>query len=204
VVKIDPANLGDMDSFRLLSSVIVPRPIAWVSTVGEDGVFNLAPFSSYIGISSKPMVVGFCVIWTGESKKKDTLRNIEFAKEFVINVVDEPLAEPMNVTAAPYHSDVDEFKEVGLTPVKADLVKVPMVAESPINLECRLNQVLEFGEAPRRVSFIVGEVLQVHVRDGLYADGMVQMSKLKVLGRLSGDLYCRIIDTFEMKMPREV
>jgi len=202
-MKIDVANLGHRDSHRLMVGAVVPRPIAWVSTVGEDGVFNLAPFSAYAMVSMKPALVGFCVATTRDGRKKDTLKNIESTKEFVINVVDETLAEAMNVTAATYPSDVDEFKEARLTPVKADLVKAPMVAESPINLECRLTQVLEFGEAPRTNSFIIGEVLRVHVRDELYANEEIQMSQLKAIGRLGGggDLYCRTSDSFEMKRP---
>ena len=201
-MKIDPANLNHRDTHHLLVGAVVPRPIAWVSTVGEDGVFNLAPFSAYSIVSLKPAILGFCVAPTRDGKKKDTLRNIESAKEFVVNVVDETLAEPMNVTSVPYPSDVDEFKEAGLTPVKADLVKAPMVAESPINLECRLAQILEFGEAPRTNSFIIGEILRVHVRDELYVNGEIEMAKLKAVGRLGGvDLYCRIRDSFEMKRP---
>jgi len=201
-MKIDLANLDHRDTHHLMVGPTVPRPIAWVSTVGEAGVFNLAPFSVYGVVSIKPAMLGFCVAATRDGKKKDTLKNIEFAKEFVINVVDETLAEPMNVTSAPYPSNVDEFKEAGLTLVKADLVKAPMVAESPINLECRLVQILEFGEAPRTNSFIIGEVLRVHVRDELYINGEIQMSKLKAVGRLGGeDLYCRIRDSFEIKRP---
>ena len=201
-MKIDLANLDHRDTHHLMVGAVVPRPIAWVSTVGEDGVFNLAPFSAYGMVSMKPAMLGFSVATTRDGKKKDTLRNIEFAREFVINVVDETLAEPMNVTSAPYPSNVDEFKEAGLTLVKADLVKAPMVAESPINLECRLVQILEFGEAPRTNSFIIGEVLRVHVRDELYVNGEIEMAKLKAIGRLGGvDLYCRIRDSFEMKRP---
>ena len=202
-MKIDVANLDQRSSHRLMVGAVVPRPIAWVSTVGEDGVFNLAPFSAYAMVSMKPALVGFCVAITRDGRKKDTLKNIESTKEFVINVVDETLAEAMNVTAATYPSDVDEFKEARLTPVKADLVKAPMVAESPINLECRLTQVLEFGEAPRTNSFIIGEVLRVHVKDELYANEEIQMSQLKAIGRLGGggDLYCRTSDSFEMKRP---
>jgi len=202
-MKIDVANLDQRSSHRLMVGAVVPRPIAWVSTVGEDGVFNLAPFSAYAMVSMKPALVGFCVATTRDGRKKDTLKNIESTKEFVINVVDETLAEAMNVTAATYPSDVDEFKEARLTPVKADLVKAPMVAESPINLECRLTQVLEFGEAPRTNSFIIGEVLRVHVKDELYANEEIQMSQLKAIGRLGGggDLYCRTSDSFEMKRP---
>ena len=203
-MKIDLANLDTRDTHHLMVGAVVPRPIAWVSTVGEDGVFNLAPFSAYAMVSMKPALVGFCVATTRDGWKKDTLKNIESTKEFVINVVDETLAEAMNVTAATYPSDVDEFKEARLTPVKADLVKAPMVAESPINLECRLTQVLEFGEAPRTNSFIIGEVLRVHVKDELYANEEIQMSKFKAIGRLGGrggDLYCRTSDSFEMKRP---
>ncbi len=203
-MKIDPASVDRRDLYRLFIGAIVPRPIAWVSTVGEDGVFNLAPFSFYAGISSKPALVGFCIGWKRDGQKKDTLRNIESTREFVINVVDETLAEPMNVTAAPYPIEVDEFKEAGLTPLKADLVKAPMVAESPINLECRLTQIMEFGEATGKTSFIIGEVLRVHVRDELYVDGEIQISKFKVIGRLGGEQYCRTRDIFEMKIPREV
>ncbi len=110
----------------------------------------------------------------------------------------------MNVTSAPYPYEVDEFKEAGLTAVKADLVKAPMVAESPINMECRLTQILEFGEAPRTNSFIIGEVLRLHVKDELCANEEIQMSKLKAIGRLGGrgaDLYCRTSDSFEMSRP---
>jgi len=202
-MKIDLANLDQRDSHHLMVGVVVPRPIAWVSTVGEDGVFNLAPFSAYSVVSIKPALIGFYVGATRDGNKKDTLRNIESTKEFVINVVDETLAEVMNVTAAPYPGNVDEFKEAGLTPVEADLVKAPMVVESPVNLECRLTQVLEFGEAPLTSSFIIGEVLRVHVKDELYIDGQIEMSKLRAIGRLGGgrDLYCRTNDSFEMKRP---
>jgi flavin reductase (DIM6/NTAB) family NADH-FMN oxidoreductase RutF len=201
-MKIDLANLDTRDTRHVMAGAVVPRPIAWVSTVDEDGIFNLAPFSAYCMVSLKPAMVGFC-IGVRNRRKKDTLINIESTKEFVINVVDETLAEPMNVTSTPYPSDVDEFKEAGLTPVKADLVKAPMVAESPINLECRLNQILEFGEAPLTNRFIIGEVLRVHIRDELYVDGDIQLSKLKAIGRFGGggDLYCRTSDIFEMKYP---
>ncbi|MFC1932291.1 flavin reductase family protein [Chloroflexota bacterium] len=203
-MKIDLENLNRIDSHRVLMDAVVPRPIAWVSTVSEDGIFNLAPFSAYGVVSVKPAVIGFSISATRDGHKKDTLINIESTKEFVINVVDETLAEAMNVTSAPYPGDVDEFREAGLTPVKADLVKAPMVAESPISLECRLTQILEFGEAPRTNRFVIGEVLCAHVRDELYVDGEIQMPKLKAVGRLGGrggDQYCRTGDSFEMGRP---
>ena len=144
-------------------------------------------------------MVGFNVGTRRDGRKKDTLSNIETTKEFVINVVEESLAKAMHITSAPYPSDVSEIKEAGLTPVRGDLVKAPLLAESPINMECRLKQVLKFGETAKTDSFIIDKLLLIHVRDELYANGEVQVSKLKAIGRLGGNMYCRIQDMFEMK-----
>ena len=107
----------------------------------------------------------------------------------------------MNKASATYPSHVDEFREVGLTPVKADLVKPPMVGESPINMECRLTKILEFGTPPRCNSFVIGEVVLVHIKDEIYVNDEIQADKLKLVGRLGGELYCRTTDVFEMKRP---
>ncbi len=200
-MKIDLAELNYRDTYSFLTSAVVPRPIAWVSTVDEHGVFNLAPFATYCIVSMKPAMLGFSVGAGRDGSIKDTLRNIQSTRDFVINVVTESLAQPMNITSTQFPIDIDEFKEAGLTPLKADLVKAPMVAESPINLECRLNQILDFGEAPRIRSFIIGEVIRVHIKDELYADGQIQMSKFEVIARLGGDFYCRTTNSFEMKSP---
>ena len=200
-MKFELAGMNYRDTYKLLVSTIVPRPIAWVSTVDERGIFNLAPFSAFCPVSMKPAMLGFSVTAGRDGQMKDTLRNIEATQEFVVSMVTESLAEPMNVTSALFPAEVDEFKEAGLTPVTADLVRAPMVAESPINLECRLNQVLKFGQAPRINSFIIGEIILVHIRDEFYADGEVQTPKLKTIARLGGDFYCRTRDTFEMKRP---
>lgn len=200
-MQIDPTNLNKRELHELFMSAIVPRPIAFVSTIGEDGVFNVAPYSCFISFCLKPALVGFQVGWTRDGQRKDTLRNIEFSKDFVVNVVDETLAEAMNQASAEYPSDVDEFKEVGLTPVKSDLVKAPMVAESPVNMECKLVQILEFGEAPTGSHVVIGEVILVHIKDDFWAGDQIDMSKLKAIGRLGGQLYCRTTDMFEMKRP---
>jgi len=113
--------------------------------------------------------------------------------------VDEALAEAMNQASAEYPSDVDEFKEVGLTPVKSELIRAPRVAESPVSMECKLTQILESGEAAAGGHIIIGEVLSVHIKDELWAGDQIDVSKLKPIGRLGGDLYCRITDIFEMK-----
>ena len=203
-MKIDPVNLDWVEAHELAVGAIVPRPIAFVSTIGEDGVFNLAPFSFFNGIAMKPMLIGFNASYTREGEKKDTLVNIESSRDFVINIVTESLAEAMNQASLRYPSDVDEFKEVGLTPVRADIVKSPLVGESPVNMECRLVQILEFGEAPRRTSFIIGEVVRIHIKDELYANGAIQASELKAIARMGGELYCRTRDIFEIKRPEPI
>jgi len=201
-VKIDPANLNRKEAHELLVGAVLPRPIAFVSTVGPDGVFNVAPFSYFTAMSTLPAVIGFGVGPRTGGGKKDTLVNIEYAKDFVINVVHEALAEAMNTASGEYPSNVDEFQVSGLTPVHSDLVKSPRVAESPVNMECRLIQILEFGEAPRVNSFIIGEVLRVHVKDELLVGDVIKASRLKAIGRLGEDLYCRTMDIFEMKRPQ--
>jgi flavin reductase (DIM6/NTAB) family NADH-FMN oxidoreductase RutF len=200
-MKIDPAGLSWRDAHTLAVGAVVPRPIAFVSTIGQDGVFNVAPFSFFASMANKPMLIGFTVATTRDGQKKDTLVNIETSGEFVLNVVTESLAEAMNQTAMNYPSDVDEFKETELTPVAADLVKPPMVGESPVNMECRLLQVMEFAHPPMISSFIIGEILRVHIKDEFYADGSINMAELKAIGRMGGDLYCRTRDIFEMKRP---
>jgi flavin reductase (DIM6/NTAB) family NADH-FMN oxidoreductase RutF len=134
-MKLNPNTLNNQDIAHLITDVIVPRPIAWVSTVSDRGIYNLAPFSAYSMIGGKPPLVCFSVGTTRDGRKKDTILNIELAKEFVISVVTEDLAEAMNKTSAPYPRDVSEYEKAGVTPIKAEKVKVPMVGESPINME---------------------------------------------------------------------
>jgi len=180
--------------------MILPRPIAWVSTIGKDGVPNLAPFSFFTGVSSKPAIICFS-IGSRKGQKKDTLKNIESTKDFVINVVDEDLAQRMNQSSADYPSNVSEFEETGLTPLPGDKVSSPRVAQSPINMECELIKILNFGQSPNTSSLIIGEIVRVHVKDTLIGNGIIDISQLKAIGRLGGELYCRTADIFELKRP---
>ena len=200
-MKIDPAGLDSRGIHELMVGCIAPRPIAFVSTIGADGVYNVAPFSFFTLMSMHPTVVGFAIGRRRGGSKKDTLVNIEFSKDYVINVVSEAIAPAMNQASGDYPSHVDEFKEAGLTPVVSDLVRPPRVAESPIQFECRLMQIMEFGASPRIHNFIVGEVLMVHVQDDLIVDGVIKADRLKAVGRLGEDFYCRTQDLFEMKRP---
>jgi len=201
MMKIELTGLDYQKTYELLVNTIVPRPIAWISTVDGKGINNLAPFSAYGMVSMKPALVGFCVASGRDGKKKDTLRNIESTKQFTVGIVTEKLAEAMNETSALLPADKDEFQEAGLTPGRANLIKAPIVTESPISFECQLNQILEFGEAPRISYFIIGEILMVHIKDELFVNGEAQFLKTGTIGRLGGDLYCRTTDTLEMKRP---
>ena len=127
--------------------------------------------------------------------------NIQFSKDFVINVVTEDLAEQMNGTAAEYSPRVDEFKEAGLTAVPSDLVEAPRVAESPVSMECRLFQIIQLPPSPDAGYLILGQVLLVHVSDGLWTGKDIDIARLRSIGRLGGQLYCTVNDIFEMKRP---
>ncbi|MFC2000928.1 flavin reductase family protein [Chloroflexota bacterium] len=199
-MKIDLSNLDFRERHHLFSGINVPRPIFLISTVSEDGINNVAPFASVVGVSVIPAYRGFEVSTRRTGEIKDTLRNIWFTNDFVINIMDESMAEAMNITSSDYSPEVDEFKESGLTPVKADIVKSPRVGESPASVECKVVQILEFGEFPRVSRFIIGEVILVHFRDEyVTASGEFDKDKFKPIGRLGGTLFCRTRDRFEME-----
>lgn len=203
-MKIDLNGENARDMHHILMSIIAPRPIAWVSTVSQDKVYNLAPFSAFCVMSVNPAIVGFNSAAFRDGRKKDTFINIESSGEYVINMVDESLAEAMNITSASFAPEIDEFQEAGLTPVKADLVKPPLVGESPVSLECRLRQILKFGEEPMTNNFVIGDVLLIHVKDEYCTNEEINASALKLIGRLGGrgiDRYCRTTDSFEMQRP---
>ena len=200
-MKIDPASLNAKEVHGLLMGCVTPRPIAFVSTIGENGIYNVAPFSCFTVMSMHPAIVGFAIGRRRGGGKKDTLVNIEYSKDFVVNVVSEPIAQAMNQAAGDYPIDVDEFTEAGLTPVASELVRPPRVAESPIHLECKLVQIMEFGAPPHTHHFVVGEIVIVHVQDDLLADGVIRADRVKAIGRLGEDFYCRTQDLFEMKRP---
>jgi flavin reductase (DIM6/NTAB) family NADH-FMN oxidoreductase RutF len=200
-MKVNPEDLDHRAAHHFMVSIITPRPIAWVSTVSEEGTFNLAPFSCFMSIGLHPNLIAISIGTHRDGSKKDTVSNIEFSRDFVINVVDENLAEAMNATSAYFPRSVSEFDEVGLTPVKSDLVKAPRLAESPVSMECKLRQLQQFGDFPYISNLIIGEVLLVHVKDEIWIEDDIPNSRLKAVGRLGGDLYLRTTEEFEMKRP---
>ena len=141
-MKINPKNISAREAFHVFVGVITPRPIAWVSTVDNRGRNNLAPFSMYSMLSTVPAIVGFGVSAYRDGQKKDTIRNIEANKEFVINIVTEDLAEAMNLTSIPFPPEVSEFDKAGMIPVRSDMVAPPRVGQSPVSMEYRVLQIL--------------------------------------------------------------
>ena len=200
---IDPREHDPSDLYKLMIGVIVPRPIAFVSSVDSSGFHNLAPFSYFTGCSSNPPVVCFCTaVRSGPRPHKDTLENIEATGEFVVNVVSEEFAEQMNRTSAEVLPGVDEFVLSGLTPLPSDLVKPPRVAESKVQMECRLHQIVRVSEKPGGGILVLGEVLRFHILESLLTGYKIDPDKLNAIGRMGGPTYVRTHDRFEMQRPK--
>lgn len=198
---LDFTTLSPGRAYRFLISAIVPRPIAFVSTLSPEGVRNLAPFSYFMGVGSKPPTLAISVI-KRDGNLKDTGRNIVETREFVVNAATEDIARQVNLASGDYAPEVDEFAVTGLTPVASERVRPPRVAESPIHLECRLYRVLDVGEPPLESRLIVGEVLLAHVRDELWEEAMVRVDRLRPIARLGGGFYTGLGEVFAMDRPK--
>jgi flavin reductase (DIM6/NTAB) family NADH-FMN oxidoreductase RutF len=187
--------------------MIVPRPIAFVSSVDLAGIRNLAPFSYFTACSSNPPVVCFCTaVRTGSRPYKDTLLNVEATGEFVVNIVSEEFAEQMNQCSADVPPEIDEFELSRLTAIASDLVKPPRVAESKVQMECRLHQIIRVSDQPGGGILVLGEVLRFHVLESLLDDQesvyRIDPDKLNAIGRMGGPTYVRTHDRFELQRPR--
>lgn len=190
-MELDFAELSPGRAYRFLISAVVPRPIAFVSTLSRDGVRNLAPFSYYMAVCSKPPLLALSVLRRGAGFK-DTARNILETGEFVVNASTEDLAQAVNAASGDYAPSYDEFALAGLTPVDSHRVRPPRVSESPIQMECRLHQSLDLGEEPFRTTLLIGEVLLAHVREDLWEEAMVRVDRLRPLARLGANLYATL------------
>lgn len=196
-MTIDPAAVSHAELHRFMISVVVPRPIAWISSRGADGRRNLAPFSFFNAIASRPPLL-VVSINERDGQPKDTLRNIRETREFVVNVVDEPLHARMVQTSGEWAPEVDEFALTGLTPVAAERVRAPRVEEAPVSLECVLERIIDF----ETTSLVVGLMVWGHYREDLLTDGRVDPLKLRAVGRLGGDAYSIVDNVVRMQRPR--
>lgn len=191
--EIDPARLEGRAPYFLITSLVVPRPIAWVSSVSADGVLNVAPHSYFNAISSNPWIVHFTS--TGE---KDTLRNVRATGEFVVNVVTRELVDEMNFTSADFPPGESEFEWARLEPAPSVRVAPPRVARARVAFECRVNEIVSKGNG----HMVFGDVLLAHVDEALFVDGRVEPHLLRPVGRLGGALYTDASgDVFKLPRP---
>ena len=187
-------------AYAILASLVIPRPIAWVTTLSPDGKINAAPFSFFNVLGANPPIVGFCPGDRDNGEPKDTARNVRVTHEFVVNLVDENVAGAMNKTAASIPYGENELKLAGLTAAASSVVRAPRIAESPASLECVEWGTLQIGDN----RLIIGLVKRVHVRDELFdpATLRIRSEAFHVIGRMaSPNWYCRTGDRFEMKRP---
>ncbi|RXS95773.1 flavin reductase family protein [Silvibacterium dinghuense] len=186
-----------------MTGAIVPRPIAFVSTVDAEGIANLAPFSYFTACSSNPPVVCFCTtVRIGAHPYKDTLSNVRATGEFVVNIVSEEFAEKMNATSAEVAPEIDEFELSGLTPIPSELVRPPRVAESHVHMECRLRQELIISDQPNGGILVFGDVLRFHVDEAVLDGNKIDPGLLRAIGRMGGPTYIRTRDRFDMARPK--
>jgi flavin reductase (DIM6/NTAB) family NADH-FMN oxidoreductase RutF len=199
---IDVASSEVVRVYQALVDVVNPRPIAWVTTLDAQGRVNLAPFSFFNAFGANPPVVVFSPTLRRDGSKKDTLRNLEFLPEFVLNAAVEALAEPMNATSKELPPGKSEVDHAGLTLQPSIKVSPPRVAESPVHIECKVRQIMYIGNGPIAANLVIGEVLLMHIDDSVLDEsGRVDPRKLRTIARLGGSYYCRSTDLFEMERP---
>ena len=185
-------------------SCVVPRPIGWISTLGADGVPNLAPFSQFQNLTFDPPYVMFAANQTTDGRRKDSVVNAEQSGEFVYNMATYNLREAMNLTAQQVPPEVDEFELAGLAKAPSRLVKVPRVAESPVNFECRYHQTIRLpgNGMMGSVDIVIGQVIGIHIKDEfIQPDGKLNIPKIRPIARLGYYDYTSVDSIFEMVIP---
>ncbi len=193
---IDPDTLDPQACYKLLIGSVVPRPIAWTSTVSKQGVHNLAPFSFFTVASRQPPMLCISVgPRDDEDMSKDTLENIEQTGEFVVNIVSLALSNTMHESSKNHPPEADEFEKAGLTPAPCEVVKAPRVEEAGVSMECVLDRILPLGTD----HLVLGRMVRFHVRDELYENGRIDVASLDPLGRLAGD-YTKVETIFGLPL----
>ena len=201
-MQIDPAHTSQKDIYKILTGSVIPRPIGWVSSISESGIYNLAPFSFFNAVGEDPPHVMFSTVRTGD-KNKDTLNNVLATKQFVVNMATEDLVEAMNTTSAELPPDGDEFAYAGLTPAPSVIVKAPRVLESPINFECELvhHYSLE-GHTNGGATIMIGRIVMFHVDDSVLMPGFkINPDTYRPVARLAGANYAKLGEIFSLKRP---
>ena len=193
MLTIDPAELGNPKTHHYLLGAVGPRPICFASTIDQDGVPNLAPFSFFNVFSSNPPVAIFSPARSGRTgKQKDTYNNVKIIPEVVINVVNYSMVEKMSLASSPYDPDVDEFIKSGLTPIESETVKPFRVKESPVQMECEVFNVMELGETGGAGNLIMCKIKKIHINEEILDENqMIDQEKIDLVSRMGGNWYCR-------------
>ena len=191
--SLDPKSLSAADRHQYIVGAVAPRPIAFVSTVDSEGNYNLAPYSFFNAFSSNPPIVVFSSNRrVRDNTTKDTLENVMQAKELVINMVNYNIVRQMSLSSVEFPKGVSEFTKTGLTPVPADLVNAPMVGESPINMECKVNDIITLGESGGAGHLIICEVLKMHIEEEVLGENdRIDPHKIDLMGRMGRSYYVR-------------
>jgi flavin reductase (DIM6/NTAB) family NADH-FMN oxidoreductase RutF len=192
---IDPKTLSSRETYNLLVGAVVPRPIAFITSINEHGTVNAAPYSFFNAIASSPPLVILSVT-RKNGAMKHTAENILHAKEFVVNIVTEQLLQSMNISSGDFPPEISEIEQSNLTLAPSISIRTPRIAESPVNFECALHRHLEVGNEP--VDLIIGEIVQFHVKDELYSLGAIDQKSLRPIARMGGKYYATIENLFEM------
>lgn len=193
-MQIDPAIHSGADNYKLLTNIVIPRPIAWVTTQGRNGVVNLAPFSFFNAVAGNPLYLVVSIGKNDNGDQKDTARNIEANREFVVNMVTEELFDAMNVSAADFPSEQSELEAVGLHTAGSVQIKTPRLAEAAASMECRLHSTQQLGAN----TLVIGEVVMFHIADQLI-DERLHIHDFAPIGRLgSPSVYCRTTERFDI------
>jgi flavin reductase (DIM6/NTAB) family NADH-FMN oxidoreductase RutF len=199
---LDFSTLKPRDAYAWMIATIMPRPIAWVSTVSIDGKTNLAPFSFFQGVTSNPPTLMFVPVNTRDGTKKDTVRNLEQVPEFVVNLVSFALAEKMNATSTMLPYGESEFETFGIASLPSERVRPPRVAAAPVAFECTLDRFVHIGEGPLAANVVFGRIEVAHVDAAAIAPGgKPDPAKLDLIGRMGGETFARTRERFDLKRP---
>lgn len=201
-MNADTENLTGPACYQLLTGAVVPRPIAWISTLSADGVANLAPFSFFTVASVYPPVLAVTQVNPRNKPEKDTLANLKATQECVVNVVSHALLTEMNISSGEYPAGVNEFEKAGLAPLASQRVKAPGVANAPVRFECRLREVITIGTTPSAGQMMLLDVVHFSVDDRCMNGGSIDGHVLDAIGKLAGDGYSTTRDRFDLARPQ--
>lgn len=202
MLSIDPNSQSERDNYKLLTGSIIPRPVAFITTLSDSGVLNAAPFSYFSIVTANPPMVSVSV-QRKNGERKDTARNAVSAGEYVVHISDEFNVAGINKTAANLPPDESEVLLAGLTPAASESIAVPGVAEARIRMECVLEQAIPLGgtaEAPA-CDLLIGRVVRFHVAEELYSSGRIDAARLAPVARLAGNDYSKLGERFQLERP---